>query len=104
MIKPLVESGEILDWEFEKFTLKLAQDTRYTPDFFVVKRDQTAEFHEVKVALKSGAFLAEDDAKVKIKVASEMFPWFGFVMCGKKPKSVGGGWQYKIFGENVEEG
>jgi hypothetical protein len=66
------KAGQIEDFAFEGLTFKLADDTRYTPDFFIVRKERF-EFHEVK-----GFF--RDDAKVKIKVAAKMFPWFKFVL------------------------
>ena len=47
------------------------------------------EAHEVK-----GFW--EDDAKVKIKVAAELYP-FSFVAVTKKPKKHGGGWELTKF-------
>lgn len=64
-------SGEVLDWKFEPMRLILAPNTSYTPDFLVVYTDHF-EFHEVKGFWR-------DDARVKIKVAAEIFPWFKFV-------------------------
>jgi hypothetical protein len=56
-------------------TLKLAHDTRYTPDFMVVHAG-AVEFHEVK------GFMRED-AHVKIKVAARLFPWARFIVVRK---------------------
>lgn len=56
-------------------TLKLADDCRYTPDFWAVDNGKLTAF-EVK-----GFF--RDDAKVKIKVAARMFPWIEFVLVRK---------------------
>lgn len=83
--------GQILDWQFESVTFKLAKDTRYTPDFVVLLPDGTLECREVK-----GFW--EDDARVKIKVAADKFWWFRF--CGIKPipKKNGGGWEREDFG------
>jgi hypothetical protein len=53
---------------FEGITLKIANDTRYTPDFAVQTVSGQIELHEVK------GFWRED-AKIKIKVAAEMFPF-----------------------------
>jgi hypothetical protein len=77
------QAGEIQRYEFEKITLKLGDDCRYTPDFYVVNRESEVEFHEVK-----GFF--RDDAKVKIKVAAEMFPFRFFLA-----QVVKGGWDVK---------
>lgn len=80
-----VASGEVLWWVFESVTLKLAEDTRYTPDFFVMLTSGELEGHEVK----GGIF--EDDAKVKAKVAAALFP-FRFVIARRALKRDGGGW------------
>lgn len=79
-------AGEILWYQFEGITLKLADDTRYTPDFFVLMADGSLECHETKGFWR-------DDARVKIKVAASMFP-FRFV-AAKKAK--GGGWDLEHF-------
>ena len=82
-------NGTILDYKFEAVTLKLADDTRYTPDFMVTKPDFEIQFIEVKGFWR-------DDAKVKIKVASAMFP-FVFVACRLNPKKDGGGWERVLY-------
>lgn len=84
-----VNAGELAGFYFERFTLKLADDTRYTPDFMVVLADGTVRFDEVK------GFM-EDDAWVKFKVAAEMFP-FKFRLAKKRTKKDGGGWEIKDF-------
>jgi hypothetical protein len=72
-------SGEILDWRFQPFGLRLADKTFYHPDFLIVKKD-CFEIHETK-----GAFV-RDDSIVKLKVAAEQFPWFKFKMAQYKDK------------------
>jgi len=94
----LVERGEILGYLFEPIKLRLAPLTYLTPDFLVVSLDGTLDFHEVKACMSDGRFLCEDDAKVKIKVAAEMYPMFGFVLCGKLSKKTGGGWRFEQVG------
>lgn len=69
-------AGEILDYGFQRITLKLGADCRYTPDFDVVRKDGTLELHEVK-----GFF--RDDAKVKIKAAANKFK-FVFILARKE--------------------
>jgi hypothetical protein len=86
--------GEIIDYRFESMTLKLAKDTRYTPDFMVMMPDGEIQFWEVK-----GFW--HDDARVKIKVAAEHFP-FTFKAFSPKPKRDGGGWKIEEFGGDVE--
>jgi hypothetical protein len=84
-LKLLYLAREIQDYRFEGLKLRLAKSTFYTPDFFVI-RDDCIELHEVK-----GHW--EDDARVKIKVAAEQFPWFKFVAVQAKGKS----WSYEYF-------
>ena len=83
------QAGEILWYKFEGMTFKLAKDTRYTPDFSVLLENGEMEIHEVK-----GTF--RDDAKVKIKVASELYP-FRFVAVYALSKKEGGGFRYEEF-------
>lgn len=61
------QAGEILWWCFEGFKFRLADNTFYTPDFPVMRADGVLEMHEFK-----GRWM--DDARVKIKVAAEMYP------------------------------
>jgi hypothetical protein len=68
-------AGLIAWYRFEAMTLKLADDCRYTPDFLVMLPAGGLECHEVK-----GVWT--DDARVKVKVASEIFP-FCFVIVTK---------------------
>jgi hypothetical protein len=76
-----------LPWFYERVTFKLADDTRYTPDFLVLMPDNTMHFHETKGFMR-------DDANVKIKVAASMFPFFGFTLVTRK----GGEWILKEIG------
>ena len=85
----LKDRREILDYWFERFTFKLADGCRYTPDFVVQMADGIIEVHEVK-----GHW--EDDALVKIKVAAEMFP-FRFLAVQKIAQKAGGGWSVREF-------
>lgn len=61
-------SGRVLWYSFEGITLRLADRTTYTPDFIVMLENGEIEVHEIK------GFWT-DDAKVKIKVAAEKFPF-----------------------------
>lgn len=81
----LQSAGEVSKWEFEAVKLRLAKNTFYTPDFLVVTQSRI-EFHEVKGFWR-------DDARVKIKVAAKLFPWFAFFAV-KKTKT---GWEYEEF-------
>jgi hypothetical protein len=71
--------------KFEAIALKLAKDTRYTPDFAVQTVSGIIELHEVKGFWR-------DDARVKIKVAAAMFP-FKFIAITRK----GGEWKTEEF-------
>lgn len=87
-------AGQIVDYRYEPFALKLAKLTTYTPDFLVIYSDRF-ELHEVK-----GFW--QDDARVKIKVAAERFPWFRFLAIQKETqKNVRLGkpeWKFEEFG------
>lgn len=76
-------AGEIIEWRFEPIKLRLANATFYTPDFVVVLPDQSIEMIDVKGRVGSGPGGWEEDARVKIKVAAETYPWFHFVGMAK---------------------
>lgn len=76
-LRQLGANSDIERIYFNKITLKLADDTRYTPDFVCVHKDGAISAHEVK-----GGFV-RDDAKVKFKVACEMYPLFRWVWAQK---------------------
>ncbi len=86
----LKHSGEILWYRFEGIKLRLADNTFYTPDFAVMARDCVMEIHEVK-----GFW--QDDARAKIKIAAEMYP-FRFKAFKAEAKKRGGGWISESFG------
>lgn len=73
VLEPKRLAGEVLSYAFEKVKIRLADNTFYTPDFFVVLPSMEIEFHEVK-GRKGNGYYATDDAKVKLKVAAEIFP------------------------------
>lgn len=81
--------GGILWHKFEGMKFRLADNTFYTPDFMVMQPDGQLEAHEVK-----GYW--QDDAKVKIKVASDMYP-VKFLAIKARAKRDGGGWQVEEF-------
>lgn len=72
------KANEIISWYFEPIKLKLADNTYYTPDFMVILSTHI-EFHEVKGFWR-------DDARVKFKVASELYPYFKFVCIRKSSR------------------
>ena len=74
----LQHAGEIAWHKFEGLKLRLADNTFYTADFFVMNAESVLEVHEVK------GFWT-DDARVKTKVAASMYPFKFFgVQRGKR--------------------
>jgi hypothetical protein len=84
--------GDILWYRFEGLTFKLADDCRYTPDFIVLLANGELECREIKGA----RIIFQSDAKVKVKVASAMFP-VRFVVVFPIPKKNGGGWEVENY-------
>jgi len=80
-------AGEIVFWEFEKIRLTLADRTTLLPDFFVVLKDGSTEFHDTKGFWR-------DDARVKFKVAAHQFPCFSFLAV---KKGSDGQWEFEDF-------
>lgn len=79
-------AGEIRSFTFEAIKFRLAANTFYTPDFFVIAADGTCEIHETK-----GFW--EEDARVKIKVFAELFPMFRVFGVTREK----GNWKYEEF-------
>ena len=80
-LNALIFAGEIRDYRYEPFRLRLAPKCTYCPDFFVVTKDGF-EVHECKGWMR-------EDALVKLKVAAAAFPWWTF----KLVKRIKGQWQ-----------
>lgn len=85
----LKRAGEIAWFKFEGVKLRLADNTFYTPDFAVMLANGQMEMHEVK-----GHW--HDDARAKIKIAADMYP-FRFVAAKVRAKRDGGGWTIEEF-------
>lgn len=66
-LEALRRDGQIVAWWYEGWTFKLADDTRYTPDFVVQYPDGRLEAEEIKGHWR-------DDALVKCRVFVELFP------------------------------
>lgn len=86
-------AGEIAWYAFEKVKLRLAKATFLTIDFMVLLADGSLECHEVK-GRKGDRYWVEEDAKIKLKVAAEMFPFRFLVVWPRK----GGGWCSEVVG------
>jgi hypothetical protein len=90
-------AGEVIWYAFEAVTLKLGPDCRYTVDFIVLLADGMLECHEVKAGKRDRqtgerTFWAEEDAKLKVRVAAGMFP-LRFCIVYPTPE----GWERKEF-------
>jgi hypothetical protein len=69
---------------YEKYTLKLAPDLRYTPDFAVIEMfEGTIDFYEVK-----GPYIWPRMLN-KPKAAAQLYPWHAFYLAQK----VNGQWK-----------
>lgn len=80
----LRQAGEVAWFKFEGLKLRLADNTFYSPDFAVMLANGQMECHEVK-----GFW--QDDARAKIKIAADLYP-FRFIAVKVKAKKDGGGW------------
>lgn len=69
--------GALREYRLKPFRLRLADGSFYTPDFMVVTNDDVIELHEVKGFWREAA-------KVRIKVAAELYGIFRFVAVRKK--------------------
>jgi len=77
-------AGEIIDYRFEPFNVRLGDNCYYRIDYFVVFQDRF-EVHEVKggkFIKKTGkiAPYCTDDALVKIKTAATLYPWWKWII------------------------
>jgi hypothetical protein len=90
----LKRAGEILWYRFEGLKLRLADNTFYTPDFAVMTAECVIECHEVK-----GFW--QDDARAKIKIAADLYP-FRFKALKARAKKHGGGWEEEDFSRSTE--
>jgi hypothetical protein len=86
-LEAMKRNGFILEWWYERWTFKLADDTRYTPDFIVQMPDGTLEVEEVK------GFWRED-ARVKVKVFASLYP---FRVRGFSRTKAGSSWDVETF-------
>ena len=88
--------GEIVWFAFECVTFRLADKTTYTPDFLVLYATLELWAIDVKgtTKTKGGKYkpFSEEDARIKIKLAAELFP-LRFGVAYQLPKSVGGAWK-----------
>lgn len=89
----LLKHAHAIQWySFEGMKFRLADNTFYTPDFAVMNHLNELEMHEVK----GSRFIFQDDAKVKIKVANELYP-FRFIVVFKTKT----GWELEEIGNSA---
>lgn len=96
----LHKAGLIDGFKFEGIKIKLADKTFWTPDFIVFAQDGVVELHDTKGTKtktradgsKDKTPWIEEDAKIKLKLASELFPFRVFAVF-KTPD----GWQKQQF-------
>lgn len=89
LLESRLRAGEVAWFKFEGVKLRLADNTFYTPDYAVMLSSGLMEMHEVK-----GFW--QDDARAKIKIAADLYP-FRFLAVRPKPKKDGGGWDQEVF-------
>lgn len=75
-----------VDWKYEPFKLRLAENTTYSPDFCYQEDDGTLTVVETKGYWR-------DDAIAKTKIAAAQFPWFRFMAVQWE----GGAWKIQRF-------
>lgn len=84
----LLRAGEIDGFMFEGIKLRLADNTFFTPDFLVMAKDGVLELHDTKgttkkaraSGIKEAAPWIEEDAKIKLKLTAELFPFRVFAV------------------------
>lgn len=73
----LMLAGDIQFYKFEPLRLILADACTLTPDFLVMQKDGTLEFHEVKGRKR-------EDAMIKLRVAARTFHWWNFILVERR--------------------
>jgi len=86
-LEMLKYAGEVLWYAYEGVRFSLGGGAWFTPDFLVMLADCTLECHEVKGHWREAA-------RVRIKVASEKFP---FRFRAFKSAKGGRGWEEEVF-------
>lgn len=81
------QAGEILWYKYEPIRLKLGDGAWYKPDFGVLNADYSFTFYETKGHWREAA-------RVRIKVAADLYPFFEFVAVRREKKM----WTFEIFG------
>lgn len=69
---------DVVGWWYEAMSWRLADDTRYVPDFLVLFDNGRVEWHEVKAAARKAGgedFGVTEVSWAKIKLAAELAPF-----------------------------
>ena len=77
-------------WAYEPIKLRLAGGAWYTPDFAMIDTGGHLVIHETKGFWREAA-------RVRIKVAAELYPFFRFVAVTKQRKRDGGAWLFRPY-------
>ncbi|WP_287002285.1 hypothetical protein [Sphingobium sp.] len=86
-LRPLLLAGEISWYRFEGIKLRLADNTFLTVDYAVLPAGGVLTMIDVK----GGAAVVQEDARVKMRVAADQYPFlFQYAFPAK-----GGGWTIK---------
>nr|DAH90074.1 MAG TPA: Endonuclease [Caudoviricetes sp.] len=85
-LEMLKRAGEIIQYDFEPETFKLAKKTSYTPDFRVLTANRDLIFYDVKGFWR-------DDARAKIKICAEQNPMYRFIAVKKAKQN----WEIEEF-------
>lgn len=85
---PASRAGDVLWYRFEGLKLRLADNTFLTMDYAVLPRSGVLELHDCKGSKR----IIMDDAKVKMKVAADQYP-FTFKIAIPNGSRAGTGWQ-----------
>lgn len=104
MLEAQKRNGEILDWKFEPFKLRLARSTFFTPDFLVVRASNEAGSCELELVDVKGSGPEEEDARVKVKVVAEMYWMFHFTVARERTRKQGGGFELEHLVATVAPG
>lgn len=85
MLQQLKLVGDIEDWRFGELRFMLGEGAWYKPDFLIVTKHRF-EIHETKGFWREAA-------RVRIRAAAHMFPWFRF----KAVQFKNNVWEYEEF-------
>lgn len=84
-------TGEVAWYRYEGIKVRLADNTFYTPDFAVMLASGEMQLHEVKGARS----IFHDDARAKVKITAEMYPFAVIVAYPRDRECLG--WEFEIF-------